>query len=205
MDGYLRFLVFAILIALAPGPDTFITLRVTVAGGRARGLWTVTGIIVANVVLGLLAATGLGAVIASSKHVFEALRWIGALYLAWLGLQAVRAALRGDAGAWQTGGAMTVRPIVAMRQGFLSTFTNPKALAFYVAVLPPFVSPNAGFGELMLFALTLAVLGTIYLVSLTFAADKAMALIRRATVRRAIDGGVGTIMIGFATVLATEN
>lgn len=205
MDGYLKFLVFAVALALAPGPDTFITLRVTVAGGRARGLWTVTGIIVANIVLGLLAATGLGAVIASSKQVFEVLRWIGALYLTWLGLQAVLAAVRGDAGAWQTGASVTVRPVAAMRQGFLSTFTNPKALAFYVAVLPPFVSANAGFGELMLYALTLAVLGAIYLVSLTFAAEKAIALIRKATVRRSIDGGVGLIMIGFAAALAIEN
>lgn len=205
MGHYLTFLVFAILIALAPGPDTFITLRVTVAGGRPRGLWTVTGIIVANVVLGVLAASGLGAVIASSKHVFEVLRWVGALYLGWLGLQAVLAAVRGDGQAWQAGAAGKVRPVAAMRQGFLSTFTNPKALAFYVAVLPPFVSPDAGFAELMLYALTLAVLGLVYLVTITFLADKAMGLIRQARVRRAIDGGVGLVMIGFAAALAIDN
>lgn len=205
MEHYLRFLVFAVLIALAPGPDTFITLRVTVAGGRPRGLWTVAGIIVANVVLGVLAASGLGAVIASSKQIFEVLRWVGAIYLCWLGLQAVLAAVRGDAGAWQTGTVGTVRPVAAMRQGFLSTFTNPKALAFYVAVLPPSVSADAGFAELMLYALTLAVLGLAYLVTITLVADKAMGLIRQARVRRAIDGGVGAIMIGFAAVLAIEN
>lgn len=205
MGHYLTFLVFAILIALAPGPDTFITLRVTVAGGRPRGLWTVAGIIVANVVLGVLAASGLGAVIASSRHVFEVLRWVGAIYLAWLGLQAVLAAVRGDADAWQTGGTQQVRPVAAMRQGFLSTFTNPKALAFYVAVLPPFVSDHAGFAELMAYALTLAVLGLVYLVTITFAADKAMSLIRRAKVRRSIDGGVGVVMLGFAAALAIDN
>jgi threonine/homoserine/homoserine lactone efflux protein len=205
MGHYWTFLVFAILIALAPGPDTFITLRVTVAGGRPRGLWTVAGIIVANVVLGVLAATGLGAVIASSKHVFEVLRWVGALYLGWLGLQAVLAAIRGDGDAWTAGGTTTVRPVAAMRQGFLSTFTNPKALAFYVAVLPPFVSADAGFGELMLYALTLAVLGLIYLVTITLLADRAMGLIRQARVRRGIDGGVGVIMIGFAAALAIDN
>lgn len=205
MGHYLTFLVFAVLIALAPGPDTFITLRVTVAGGRPRGLWTVAGIILANVVLGVLAASGLGAVIASSQHVFEVLRWVGAIYLGWLGLQAVLAAVRGDADAWQAGGTQKVRPIAAMRQGFLSTFTNPKALAFYVAVLPPFVSAHAGFAELMVYALTLAVLGLIYLVGITFAADKAMSLIRKAKVRRSIDGGVGVVMLGFAAALAIDS
>lgn len=205
MSNYLTFVVFAILLALAPGPDTFITLRVTVAGGKPRGLWTVTGIIVANIVLGMLAASGLGAVIASSKPVFEALRWIGVIYLGWLGLQAVIAAFRSDATAWQQTGGGQIPPAAAMRQGFLSTFTNPKALAFYVAILPPFVSPHATFLELMAYALTLAFFGLIYLTAIVFAAHGAMRLIRRDHVRRGIEGGVGLVMIGFAAVLAVQN
>lgn len=205
MSNYLTFVVFAILLALAPGPDTFVTLRVTVAGGKPRGLWTVTGIIVANVVLGTMAASGLGAVIASSRPVFEALRWIGVGYLAWLGLQAVIAAFRSDATAWQQAGGGHVRPVAAMRQGFLSTFTNPKALAFYVAILPPFVNPHATFIELMAYALTLAFFGLIYLTAIVFAAHGAMRLIRRDRVRRGIEGGVGLVMIGFAAALAVQD
>jgi threonine/homoserine/homoserine lactone efflux protein len=202
---YLTFLVFAILIALAPGPDTFITLRMTVAGGKPRGLWTVGGIIAANVVLGVLAASGLGAVIANARHVFDVLRWIGVCYLGWLGLQAVWAAYRGENGKWPAGLGGRVRPFTAARQGFVSTFTNPKALAFYVAVLPPFVSNDAGFAELMVYALTLAVLGLIYLVGVVLAANGAMALIRKEKVRRGIDGSVGMIMLGFAAALAADN
>ena len=205
MGHYLTFLVFAILIALAPGPDTFITLRMTVAGGKPRGLWTVGGIIAANVVLGVLAASGLGAVIANARHVFDILRWIGVCYLGWLGLQAVWGAYRGDSGKWQPGAGGGVRPFTAARQGFVSTFTNPKALAFYVAVLPPFVSNDAGFAELMLYALTLAVLGLIYLVAVVLLANGAMALIRKERVRRGIDGSVGVVMLGFAVALAADN
>ena len=205
MSNYLTFVVFAILLALAPGPDTFICLRVTVAGGKPRGLWTVAGIIAANIVLGTLAASGLGAVIASSKPVFEALRWIGVAYLGWLGLQALMAAFRSDASAWQQAGGGRVRPVAAMRQGFISTFTNPKALAFYVAILPPFVSPDATFLQLMAYALTLAFFGLIYLTAIVFLAHGAMRLIRRDRVRRGIEGGVGAVMIGFAAALALEN
>jgi threonine/homoserine/homoserine lactone efflux protein len=205
MSSYLTFLVFAVLLALAPGPDTFITLRVTVAGGRRRGLWTVAGIIAANVVLGVLAATGLGAVIRSAHTVFDVLRWVGVLYLAWLGLQAVWAGLRGDGDGWRTGSGTRMAPHAAMRQGFISTFTNPKALAFYLAVLPPFVSTDAGFAELMAYALTLAVLGGLYLVTITLVAHSAMRFIRQDRVRRGIDAGVGVIMLGFAAALALDN
>ena len=204
MSHYLTFLVFAILLALAPGPDTFITLRVTVAGGRHRGLWTVAGIVAANVVLGVLAATGLGAVITNAHTVFLCLRVVGVVYLAWLGLQAVLAAIRSGGEGWQAAGSGRLAAHRAMRQGFISTFTNPKALAFYLAVLPPFVGSHPSIGVLMAYALTLAVLGAIYLVSITLVADKAMSVIRREGVRRWIDGTVGVIMLGFAGALALE-
>jgi len=204
VSHYLTFLVFAILLALAPGPDTFITLRVTVAGGRHRGLWTVAGIVAANVVLGVLAATGLGAVITNAHTVFLCLRVVGVVYLAWLGLQAVLAAIRSGGEGWQAAGSGRLAAHRAMRQGFISTFTNPKALAFYLAVLPPFVGSHPSIGVLMAYALTLAVLGAIYLVSITLVADKAMSVIRREGVRRWIDGTVGVIMLGFAGALALE-
>ena len=204
MSHYLTFLVFAVLIALAPGPDTFITLRVTVAGGRQRGLWTVAGIITANVVLGLLAATGLGAVITNAHTVFLCLRVVGVVYLAWLGLQAVVSALRGGGEGWQAAGNGRLAAHHAMRQGFISTFTNPKALAFYLAVLPPFVGSHPSIGVLMAYALTLAVLGAIYLVTVALVADKAMSFIKQDTVRRWIDGVVGVIMLGFAGALALD-
>jgi threonine/homoserine/homoserine lactone efflux protein len=205
VSTYFTFLVFAIMLALAPGPDTFITLRVTVVGGKQRGLWTVGGIITANVVLGILAATGLGAVITNAHTLFLVLRCVGVVYLAWLGLQAVMAGIRGGGDGWQAAGSTRMAPHAAMRQGFVSTFTNPKALAFYLAVLPPFVSKDATFAELMAYALTLAVLGGLYLLTITLVAHKAMTFIKRDGVRRAIDGTVGAIMLGFAAALALDN
>jgi threonine/homoserine/homoserine lactone efflux protein len=205
VSTYFTFLVFAIMLALAPGPDTFITLRVTVAGGKQRGLWTVGGIITANVVLGILAATGLGAVITNAHTLFLVLRCVGVVYLAWLGLQAVMAGIRGGGDGWQAAGSTRMAPHAAMRQGFVSTFTNPKALAFYLAVLPPFVSKDATFAELMAYALTLAVLGGLDLLTITLVAHKAMTFIKRDGVRRAIDGTVGAIMLGFAAALALDN
>ena len=78
-------------------------------------------------------------------------------------------------------------------------------VAFYVAILPPFVSPNATFPELMAYALTLAFFGCIYLTTIVFLAHGAMRLIRRDRVRRGIEGGVGAVMIGFAVALAVQD
>jgi threonine/homoserine/homoserine lactone efflux protein len=202
---YLTFLAFATLLAIAPGPDTFFTLRMTVAGGRIRGLWTVFGIIAANVLLGVLAASGLGALITQSHRVFDVLRWVGVLYLAYLGISAIIAASRGSESAWTPGAAGTVRPTTAIRQGFLCTMSNPKVMVFYVAVLPPFVSPDAGIPVFMAYALTLAAIGVVVLLAVVFAASTARRLIQRAAFRRGIDGGVGVVMLGFAAALALDN
>ena len=86
MAHFLSFVVFATAIAVAPGPDTFLTLRNTVIGGRARGLWTTLGIGVAGATQGVLAAAGLGAIIARSEPVFQTIRWLGVAYLIYLGI-----------------------------------------------------------------------------------------------------------------------
>lgn len=103
MTTYLSFLAFATLLALAPGPDTFLTLRASVVGGRRRGLFTAAGISAAGAVQGLLAAMGLGAVLAHSEPVFLTIRWAGVVYLTWLGVTALWAALRPDGSAWAVG------------------------------------------------------------------------------------------------------
>ena len=145
MATYLSFLAFAALLAVAPGPDTFLTLRASVVGGRRRGLFTAAGISTAGALQGLLAAMGLGAVLAASEPVFQTIRWAGVVYLTWLGVGALRAALRRDGSAWTVGsGRAQVRRRTAFRQGFVCNVTNPKVLAFNLAVLPQFVDRGAG-------------------------------------------------------------
>ena len=90
---------------------------------------------------GTAAAAGLAAVVVRVEPLFQTIRWLGIAYLAFLGVQALRSAVRGryadlagDAGT--AGGGAALR---GFRQGFLSNITNPKVLAFYLAVLPQFL------------------------------------------------------------------
>lgn len=205
MQHYLAFVVFAALLAIAPGPDTFIVLRNAVAGGRSRGLWSIGGITVANVLQGLLVASGLSAVLTRSHEVFTVVRWAGVVYLGYLGLSAVLAARRHGDDAWSEVGAARGSRWSAARQGFLSNISNPKVLAFNLAVLPQFAGPHAGFLELMGLALTLTALGLLDQIVVVLCATAAVRVIRRSAVRRGIEGATGVVMLGFAVALAADN
>ncbi len=205
MTTYLSFLAFAALLAVAPGPDTFLTLRATVVGGRGRGLLTAAGITAAGAVQGVLAATGLGALLAQSEPVFAAVRWAGVAYLTWLGVNAVRDALRRDGSVWTVGaGRSRVRRWTAVRQGFVCNITNPKVLAFNLAVLPQFVGDGQGLPALLAYALTLVAVGTLVLLAVVWVAGFAATALTRPRFRRGVDGATGVVMLGFATALAVE-
>lgn len=205
MSAYLSFVVFAALLATAPGPDTFLTLRATVVGGRGRGIATASGITAAGALQGVLAATGLGAVLAHAEPVFLVVRWAGVAYLVWLGANALRDALRRDGSVWSVGeGPGTVRARTAFRQGFVCNITNPKVLAFNLAVLPQFVGADQGVPALLTYALTLVAIGAVVLFGVVWIAGKAATALTRPSFRRGVDGATGVVMLGFATALAVE-
>ncbi len=205
METYLSFLLFATVLAAAPGPDTFLTLRASVVGGRRRGLVTMSGITIAGAVQGVLAATGLGAVLAASEPVFLTIRWAGVAYLTWLGVTALRDALRRDGSVWAVGtDAPQVRARASFRQGFVCNITNPKVLAFNIAVLPQFVSDGQGLPALLAYAMTLVVVGAVVLLTVVQLGSVAARHLTRPRVRRSVDGATGVVMLGFATALAVE-
>ncbi|HEY7144645.1 MAG TPA: LysE family translocator [Streptosporangiaceae bacterium] len=202
---YGEFVLFAIVLVLVPGPDFAVVTKNTLAGGRRRGGWTALGVGSSNLVQGTAAAFGLSALIAAAQPLFEAIKWAGVGYLAYLGVQAIRSAIRGryppaDAGAPASG---PVR-FTGWRQGFLSNITNPKVLVFYLAVLPQFLVPGAGPQWLLAFAWTHAALSVSYLLGLTTVLHGARGLLRRRKVRRGLDVTTGTVLLGFSARLAAE-
>jgi threonine/homoserine/homoserine lactone efflux protein len=127
------------------------------------------------------------------------------VYLTWLGVSALRSALRRDGSAWSVGsGRAQVRRRTAFRQGFVCNITNPKVLAFNLAVLPQFVGHDQGAVTLVLYAMTLVVVGALVLLTVVALAAAAAVRIARPGFRRGIDGGTGVVMLGFATALAAE-
>ncbi len=201
-SSYGSFLAFAAVLVLIPGPDFAVVTKNTLAAGRRRGIWSATGVASSNAVQGVAAATGLGTVIVRFQPLFEAIKWAGIAYLAFLGAQAIRSAIRGRYAPPDDGQGNGARG--GWRQGFLSNITNPKVLVFYLAVLPQFLAADAGTPVLLVFALSHALLSLIYLLTLTTFLHRVRRVLARRSVRRGLDAATGVALLGFGAKLAAE-
>ncbi len=150
---YVLFLLTAAVVGAAPGPTTLLVLSHALGRDLYRPACLIAGSLCGNVVLVLVTVLGVGAVVMASQVAFEALRWIGAGYLIYLGIRYWRAppepASARPARAAAACGALFL-------QGAMTSVTNPKGLAFYLAFLPQFVTPGASAGA------QLALLGASY-------------------------------------------
>lgn len=138
---WLAFLSAAVLLNLSPGPDIAFILGHTMRGGKRAGFSALFGVWSGACLHVLMAALGLSAVLAASAAAFSTVKWIGAAYLAWLGIQALRAG-GGNGLIKAAGEEMPVARIY--RQGILVSLLNPKVAIFFLAFLPQFVVEGAG-------------------------------------------------------------
>ncbi|MFC4692394.1 LysE family translocator [Geodermatophilus arenarius] len=204
-SGYGTFVVLAVVLVLVPGPDVAVVMRNTLGGGRVRGSWSAVGITVSNVLQGAAAATGLAALVVRVEPLFQAIRWAGVAYLTFLALQAFRSAVRGRYPDLGDGGPDAGRAaLTGLRQGFLSNVTNPKVLAFYLAVLPQFLAPGTAVPVLLAYALTHAAVGLAWLLLLVAGLSRARRVLARRPVRRALDAFTGCALLAFGARLAVS-
>ncbi|TQN44716.1 threonine/homoserine/homoserine lactone efflux protein [Humibacillus xanthopallidus] len=206
--AFSSFVVFAAVVSVIPGPDFVVVLRSAVVGGRPRGLWAAAGVTTSNAVQGLAVAVGLGAFIVASQPLFTAIKWAGVGYLLFLAARTLRSAFRGDY-ELDLGDAPErrdrSRAWLGWRAGFTSNITNPKVLAFYLAVLPQFLPDGVAPVEVVGLALTHAVISAVFLVLVTLSAHAARRVLTRRRVRRGVDVVTGTAMLGFGARWAFES
>lgn len=136
---YLTFLGVMAVMAVTPGPANLFSVANGVARGKAGAMLGVLGMNAATLVWFGAAALGLGALVVAFPEAFRLISIAGALYVAWLGINALRGAFRTVADPEDT----TVRPgRSALVDGFMVQIANPKAVLFFTAVLPPFLDVN---------------------------------------------------------------
>ncbi|QFU86504.1 LysE family translocator [Amycolatopsis sp. YIM 10] len=202
---YGSYLAVVVAVVLAPGPDTMVVLKNSLAGGFRGGLVASSGILVGNLAQGTAAALGLGAVIAHSQPLFLTLKWLGVAYLCYLGFQALRGAWKGDYQSMEDGEQSKARGFRRFREGFLSNITNPKVLILYLSVLPQFLDPAVTTTlDALLLAYTVGVLGFAWLLVLLFFVHRVRVWLRRRRVRRTLDAVTGGALVGFGALLAAE-
>jgi threonine/homoserine/homoserine lactone efflux protein len=198
----LEFLAIVLMVVLIPGVDQLMVLRNTLAKGKVAGLATAIGIGVASSIQAILASLGIGAVIVASQPIFETIRWLGVIYLLWMGYNSLRSAARGH---YEDEPEIAVRgPLRGLRDGFLCNITNPKMIVFYLALLPQFVDGTAPVAQWVLFAMMVPLLGTLFLIALTLLIDVARRILIRRLVRRTIDGASGLLLVAFGLRLARD-
>jgi threonine/homoserine/homoserine lactone efflux protein len=195
--------VSAVVIA-TPGPDTALTIRNSLCGGRRGGVFTAAGVAVGQATWALFTAAGVAAVLRASQPAFFALRIAGVCYLVCLGLQALVSAVRDRAlRVPSVGNGRPVRASSAFRQGLLSNLANPKMVVFFISLLPQF-SGSASFPTLLLLGLAFCTMTLTWLTAYAVAVAKAGDILRRPRPRRMIDAVTGVALVGLGLRLAVE-
>lgn len=143
LPNLLGFLAAAIVLVIMPGPTVLFVVGRSLALGRRGGLLSVVGNEIGLSPVVIAVAFGVGAIVASSVIIFTILKIVGAAYLVFLGIQAIRHRKQ-TAAAVQDASAAPKSTFRLIAEGALVGVTNPKAIAFFVAILPQFVDPKAG-------------------------------------------------------------
>ncbi|MBN9088117.1 MAG: LysE family translocator [Reyranella sp.] len=202
MASLWAFLAVSFLVIATPGPDTALTVRNTLIGGRRGGGFTALGIAAGQAIWALGTSLGLVALLMASEMVFEAVRWLGAAYLLYLGAASLWSAWRGRAMRREIGVVQTrLTPAAAFRQGLLSDLGNPKMAVFFSSMLPQFADDFAG---LVLHGLLFGAMTLLWLTGYACVLSRAGDYLRRGPVGRLIEAATGAALVALGLRLASE-
>ncbi|MFW1055045.1 LysE family translocator [Vibrio parahaemolyticus] len=141
LDTWIYYTLAILVLTASPGPSSLLCLSKGVSSGFRLALTTALGSLSAITIILTLSFTGLGVVIASSEFVFNIIKWCGAAYLIWLGIQAFRS--KQNDFAKSDSAQVSTSHVSAYTSGFIVGSSNPKAIIFFTALFPQFIDPTA--------------------------------------------------------------
>jgi homoserine/homoserine lactone efflux protein len=194
------FVVTEAVLCLTPGPAVLFIVSCGLARGGRTALWGNAGILSANTFYFVVSAFGLGAVLLGSHELFTILKYAGAAYLVWLGIRTIRGA----------GLAITTAPSQPaghgwhmLARGFVLQAANPKALLFFVALLPQFIDVHQAIApQVVILAVTSAAVEFVILAGYGYFAGRAASLARDARFVTATNRTSGGLLVATGTLLA---
>ena len=198
------FVALAIVVIVTPGPDTALTIRNTLGGGRTAGIATAAGVALGQATWSLATSVGVSALLVSAEPAFAALKLAGAIYLVYLGAQSLRSAYRGrPAKPADARSLPRARTATSLRQGLLSNLSNPKMAVFFPSLLPQFIPIHApSFVPLLTLGLLFCLMTLAWLTAYAFAVARAGDVLRRTGIRRAIEAITGVVLVAFGIRVA---
>jgi len=197
LHTWLLYFVAALGLSLSPGPNSLLALTHGALHGRRMALYTLSGGALGFIVIIALSMFGIGALLKASLVWLTVLKWVGGLYLVWLGIQVWRSppiSLR------QERASTIARPRSLFRQGFLSAVTNPKGILFFAAFLPQFVDPGRNIAvQFLVMAGTFAVIEFVTELVLASLAQRITAWLAR--VGRTFNRVCGSLFVAIGALL----
>jgi threonine/homoserine/homoserine lactone efflux protein len=206
-SSLLAFLGISVLVIVTPGPDTAMTIRGVMLGGRHGGIATAAGVALGQIIWALATAAGLVAVLLASEPVFQAVKLLGAAYLVYLGARMLWSAWRQTCPSEATimiGRAKT-SPLALFRQGLISDLGNPKMAVFFASILPQFASAGQGmFSELALLGIVFSGLTFLWLCLYAVALARLGHFLGRPRIKRSFEAIMGGLLMALGIRLEAE-
>jgi len=204
VHNYWLFILSGLLLNITPGQDTLYIIGRTISQGRRAGILSVLGISTGCLAHTLAAAFGMSAVLAASSHAFMVIKFVGAVYLVYLGFQMLlsRASMHKKIGS-----GPPVPGWIIYRQAILTNALNPKVALFFLAFLPQFIEPGSGTKVMafLILGLTFIFNGTLWcMLVVWFASAFGKRLRQRQSTESWLKRAAGALFVGLGLKVALE-
>lgn len=197
---WLAYLVTAVVFSLAPGSGTVNSISNGLSYGTRKSLAAIAGLQIGLSIHIILVGAGIGALVAQSALAFSIIKWVGAAYLVWLGIQKWR-----DRGSLSTASTDDLLSgLTLMKNAVLINLTNPKSIVFLVALFPQFIDPTQNqVTQLLVLGVTTVVIDAMVMLGYTSLASQMGRFIRSEKVMSKINKVFGSMFVGCGALLAT--
>ncbi len=194
IEIFIAYILATMLILIIPGPTIILVISQAVTHGRRSVVPLVAGVFLGDLTAMTLSLLGLGAIMAVSAALFSLFKWIGAIYLLYLGIRLWRMNPGNGSIHREKGGAS---PHSLFKSSFIVTALNPKSIAFFVAFLPQFVSPDSpAFSQILILGGTFLFLALVNASLYALLAGQLREIIKKTRVRKWFNRCGGTALIG---------
>ncbi|MBW0768045.1 LysE family translocator [Mammaliicoccus lentus] len=196
MDNWLSFIVISLMIIIIPGPDFFIVLNNTLKGNAKNGIMAGLGISSAHVFYSALAAFGLIFILTTSYYVFTVIKILGSIYIAYLGIKTILNAKKAFNISTDKDVKTDMKLRLSYKQGFISTIFNPKAILFYVSILPQFITKEDGSMQILVLSSLFILTVFIWFFLCSFLFNYIRQIFNNVKIKSMLDYAIGTVLIG---------
>ncbi|AMA74117.1 MULTISPECIES: LysE family translocator [Aneurinibacillus] len=205
MGNFYLFVITSILLIILPGPDTGLATQNTIAYGKKGGIKTVLGISTGLIIHTLAAVFGLSAIIVKSALLFSIFKYVGAIYLIYLGITSLWSLKKKREVSSNDDIQAKYQNKSPFRQGFLTNLLNPKIAIFFLTFLPQFLTSGSNpFLQFLIMGITYTVLTIIWFLLYVNLIDSISVWMKKTSTQRVIQGISGLVLVAFGIKLALE-